>query len=389
MIKGNSLNTYLLRDIKPLRLKNYLVSREWTQEPFKRKDLLKFKSPTPLIDDNEYVEVLVPLNEKIIDYPSVVELAIENISAFEGRNFEDILYQILNFGDSFKIKVSTIETKKGCIPLSKGISLYEYWKDLLIYSVCAELYPNKKNFLRKLKDAANYVDKSLIGQSQYGSYIANIYCPLPLPRDRVLGGEPLSPIERRTVLRVLRGLQNVSESIDIESPDPIIDNYSKGLNSNMCDALINIIELGEGSDIIVSANLEPVWIIPNDIKRHYILNNSSKYYLEQASDILKEAPSEIESELIGYILKLERPADTETGDIELIAFDEETKNPFRVKAKLDTASYQLAIRAHSKKANIRIKGLLKKLGRRWYLDNPEGLEITEENDTLDHQFSFF
>lgn len=236
---------YPIEQVSIQNLKNYLKDRSWAEEPFGRAEVLKFKSPHPIQED-DHLEILIPSKKELIDYNRIMEIAIESISAFEERNFEDVLSQILIFGDLLKVRITTPKTKIGSIPIDQGISLYESVYDLLVYSACAEIMPYRKSFPRKLKEATEFVRTCLIGQSQYGSFVANIHCQLERPKVQQidLQGNPIQiPFGRETILRILRGIGNVEDSIREESPDPIVNNYPSGFNANMCDTLADIIRI--------------------------------------------------------------------------------------------------------------------------------------------------
>ena len=89
---------YPIEQVNLQNLKNYLKDRGWEEEPFGRAEVLKFRSPQP-IQENEYLEVLIPSKRELTDYTRVVEIAIDRISAFEEREFDDVSSQILFFCD--------------------------------------------------------------------------------------------------------------------------------------------------------------------------------------------------------------------------------------------------------------------------------------------------
>lgn len=369
---------YPLKQVSVSSLEKYLIDRGWISEQFGRAEVLKFKSPRPLQGES-HLEVLIPSREQLFDYEQIVESAIESISAYEKQDFDDTLSQILSFGDSLKFQISTPKTKMGYIPINDGISLYKNVSDLIIYSACSEM-SLKKSFPRKFGDAINLIEKCQIGQSQYGSFIANIHCKLERPEfvDYDVQMNPIPhtlPLGRKTLLRILRGLDNVAESIQIGSPDPIVDNYHVGLNANMCDTLVDIVKIGIGTDIRISAYLEPIWESPNDINADFILQPSSQPYLMEASDILKGENPEEEITIEGYVLYLKRTLDGEENTIRVVTYDlEEGEKSVTIK-HLDEVSYQNAIDAHSAVTKIRITGILQKLERTWYLTRPQRLEI--------------
>ena len=369
---------YPIKQVNIQNLKNYLKDRGWEEEPFGRAEVLKFTSPHP-IQENKYLEVLIPSKRNLVDYNRVVEIAVDCISAFEKRDFEDVLSQILIFGDLLKVQISTPKTKVGSIPINQGISLYESAYDLLVYSACAELNP-QKSFLRKFKEAMESVETYRIGQSQYGCFVANIHCQLDRPTQTALFRGLTAPFGRNTMLRILRGLESIEESIQEESPDPIVNNYRAGLNANMCDTLEDIVGIGLGNDLRFSTNLEPIIPIPEDIRTDILLRPSAEGYLVEASEILKEETPKEKRELRGYVFQLRRKPE-EDGEkervIRIITSDEEgTALPVTI--KLDEKSYQLAIDAHKDSKKIRVTGILEKKGRIWYLNNSEGIELIND-----------
>ncbi len=283
---------YPIKQVSTSNLRNYLKDRGWTEESFRREELLKFKSPRSFYED-KFIEVLIPSQENFIDYKRSIEIAIETISTFEKRNFEDVLSQILNFGDVLKFQISTPNTKKGSIPINDGITLYKSISDLIVYGACAEI-SLQKSYLRKLKQGVDFVENCQIGQSQYGSFVANIYCQLDRPKylDPNINRRHI-PFGRKIVLRILKGINDIQESIDTKTPEPIINNYTVGLNANMCDTLIEILEVGQGNDINIKTSLEPVWEIPENIVTDISITPYARAYLVEASKALRaENPEE-------------------------------------------------------------------------------------------------
>ncbi|OPY49354.1 MAG: hypothetical protein A4E49_03177 [Methanosaeta sp. PtaU1.Bin112] len=370
----------LLQLIKPRDLRAYLLDRGWTEVSSKRDYMLKYKSPKPISSDGKYISLFVPKHENFVDYNETIDYALRVISAFETRTYENLLNQILYFADCLKTRI--IEAKRGMIPLDQGISLYKGMLELITYSACAEYEPHIKRFPRKLDRAINYAETSLMGQSEVGSYIANIYIPLERKKS-AFAWDTTSPFARKVVLRILRGLDDLYDSVKEDNSDPIIDNYRKGLNSNMCDALINIIEVGMGNNIIVSAVLEPAYPLPDNISTEFILTPQSKNYLQDARSKLREdAPQEEERSFIGYVRLLTRPEEVEKGTIILRTIDVERNKTINIKMDLNDFDYKLAVEAHTARRYVFVKGILERKGKWWILENPHKLGILEEDSEL-------
>jgi len=369
---------YPIEQVNLQNLKNYLKDRGWGEEPFGRVEVLKFRSPQPIQED-EYLEVLIPSKRELIDYNRVVEIAVDCISAFEKRDFEDVLSQILIFGDLLKFRIPTPKTKIGSIPIKQGISLYQSVYDLLVYSTCAEI-DLQKNVSRVFNDAMESVETYRIGQSQYGSFVANIHCQLERPKLQQMdlqGNFIPTPFGRGAILRVIRGVMNVEDSIREESSDPIVDNYSTGLNANMCNTLVDIVDIGIGNDLDISVNLEPMWPTPSDIHTAISLQPSAKGYLIEAAKILKGDTHKEKRELSGYVFQLRKKPTEKENVVRIVILEEDGAMPVTIKP--DDDSYRLAIDAHKDRKMIRVTGILEKRGRTWYLDEPEGIEIINQD----------
>jgi hypothetical protein len=370
----------LLQSVKPEDLKVYLRDRGWTEVSSQKNYMIKYKSPNPIRSDGRYISLFVPKDENLTDYTDTIDYALRVISAFEKRAYKDLLNQILSFADCLKTRI--VEAKKGMIPLDQGISLYEEMLELITFSACAEFEPNVKRFPRKLERAIYYAETSLMGQSELGSYIANIYIPLERKKS-TFTWDTTGPFARKMVLRILRGLEDLSDSVKADRSDPIIDNYREGLNSNMCDALINVIDVGMGNNIVLSAILEPTYPVPEDISTEFILTPPNKHYLQDARDKLKEdVPQEEERSFIGYVRLLTRPEEVEKGTIILRTIDVERNKTINIRTELNDSDYKLAVEAHTVRRYVFIKGILERKGKWWVLKNPNKLRVLEEDSEL-------
>jgi len=184
------------------------------------------------------------------------------------------------------------------------------------------------------------------------------------------------PFPRKVVLRILRGLGDLANSVIERDANPIIDNYKKGLNANMCESIISIINSGMGDKVIVSAVLEPAFDFPDDISTNFVLNPSDKQYLNDAIIIFKEGTQqEEERAFIGYVKLLSRPEEREKGVIVLISPDPMTNRSINIKMELSPSDYHKAVDAHDLKRYVKVMGILEKVGYRWFLRGAHDLEI--------------
>ena len=143
----------------------------------------------------------------------------------------------------------------------------------------------------------------------------------------------------------------------------------------MCSALINIIDAGMGNNVIINAILEPTYEPPKDIKRKFTLTPKSTYYLEKAIDELnEEKPSKTEGQWFGFPRLFDRPEAAQRGDIKLETVDVERGHIY-IQINLNESDYQICAGANLEKKNIQISGVLEKVGNKWRLNDPNGLEV--------------
>lgn len=268
----------------------YLESEGWERVKFGRDDLIKYRSPGPIAGTDDRALILIPSTEEVYDYNKIINIALRRISTFEGRRYEDLLDQISSVSDSIRVQIFTPDAENGMIPIRDGISLYQSLRDLLIFSACSELDPGKKAFSRKLWEAMEIVKPCYLGLGRSGGCTADLHLPLPKRCEVAVDGEVIDPIQRRSILRILRGLKDVQEAVALGNPRPIAENSSRGLNSNMCAVLTDLIDVGAGTDIAISATFDPMYAVPGDVAIDLRLSPPAKTYLEAAARILEEAP---------------------------------------------------------------------------------------------------
>ncbi len=429
MTRKSSSSRGHTREITPRILMRYIESCGWERVKFGRNDLAKFRSPGPMSGTDERAVILIPSTEEVFDYNKITNIALRRISAFEGRSVEELLDQLSIVSDSMEVRIKTPDAQKGGIPIYDGIALYQSLRDLLIYSLCSELDPAEKAFPRKMREAVEIVKSCSMGQITSGgggagagasavaginarknaginsainagpnaapsvnanasanagvhcTFSASVHIPLPKRCEMAVDGEILEPIQRRSILRILRGVRDLEKAATLKDPRPITENFPRGLNSNMCYVLIEMIDLGAGTDLGISADLDPMYAIPDDVTTKIKLSAWSKSLLQAAAAILEEDPPQGQVELTGYVTQLR--CDAEKGgaemEIRMKAFGIEGHDAISVKMLLDERSYQLAIDAHKENNKIRIEGVLEKTGRGWTLNRPRRLEVMDRD----------
>lgn len=354
-------------------LHNYLVRRGWTQRNLERDTVVEFLSP-----ETDAFPILVPRHRELVDYARMVRRSVEIIADYENRTPVDVLEQILSLCDVFKSRIAT-DRASGSIPLTDAIELIEGIQDLVIYSASSELRQDAY-FPRKLKDAISIGDNSRFGQTDLGSFIATFYVPLParqLPElfDEDANVPQTQPLERRTVVRLMRGLAYAVEASRHGDYHILVNHYEDGLNANMCETLKDIILSQDVAEVEFKVEMDPEWHIP-DIPVIVSLPRRAATIVEQAARELRGAPEVRHVDVEGWVYQLHHEGPHGAGqDYQVRVIWDAPDGTYKVMVSLSAEEYELALEAHREDNRVAVSGDLQKIGRYWQLLGAENFRI--------------
>ena len=119
-----------------------------------------------------------------------------------------------------------------------GANIVEGIKRLILATIFNEENP-QPYFFRVSKNSHEKLFRYKLAQTNIGSYIFNIEIDSDTNEQLIIndnGEVEILSEERRVIRRIQNGISNIKEN-DIEILSE--NGYKKGLNANMCDALLN------------------------------------------------------------------------------------------------------------------------------------------------------
>ncbi len=165
-----------VHQINFLALQQYLTGKKWQKQPSKKGDKAFFRQ---FIGDNVISEIALPLNRNFSDYDEAIIKAINLIADNEQRAPIQIINDLLlPPADQIRFRVNNARTKDGLISLSEGFMLFESAKKSLLATAHDLLKPEVYHKRLGLKDAQQFIDSCMMGQTERGSFIASIVCPI-------------------------------------------------------------------------------------------------------------------------------------------------------------------------------------------------------------------
>lgn len=360
----------------------YLKLQGWEKrKDFPSEKLLVFDGPEDVFGDR--IQAVIPADEKLKDYPIRIKELVYTLSNIENRSIKDILTDISNPNvDRLHIRVLSDFSKDGTLPFTYAAKLVNGLKDLLVAAACVEENP-QPFYRRATKVGLNYADNCRFGQTKVGSFIITIeslvpsYTQLSLPIQEKENG--IEHFNRRVIKRIQRGIGLVDRSVKEGDISPIVNDFKSGLNANMCEALLEL----KMDQLDIDLEYSVSWSVgipkPNDVPEKVIIKKTGFDYLENAAKILRNSDESIKRGIIGKVVRLsalDLDDDAESNDNRLITVKTEVHDKtIRVNVPLNVEEYKLACDAHRDNKDIKVEGIIERIGTKWQLMRPENFEV--------------
>lgn len=368
-------DTEALRSIKPAALVAYARSEGWTR-------IESFGEHSDVYQRPGGPELIIPGTDALGDYPSVISDILQILSRQEGRD-ELQLFRDLVGADRDVIRVRVPHAgDDGSVSIDDGVELVSQARDMLLAAACAAKDPRATYRAGKVKDAASYMDRVRLGQTEQGSFIVTLLAPVPPALDNDLQAtlwpveveEPFDRRVTRTLTKSLEASRRAAEAaVRGDGMSAFQQAVSSGVNANLCDALATLIDRGEGLDVSVTwARTRPA----PERRRRILFSESEGEIFREAARQFRSLEPRPDEKLDAFVVALDRQPNAIEGKVTLKTFLD--GQAVSVRATLPREMYHEAVVAHDAGHGIAITGDLKRAGHRWLLDHPRNLQIVPD-----------
>lgn len=365
------------------QIQAYLLSKQWFEDG-------KIRSVATIWhrQQDEYAEVVLPLSS-VKDFQPRVHDALTAVASFEERKVSDVIGDIKQlFSNVITVRVVHADTKDGTIPINDGVLLISKARDMLS-SAAQAVYAKRRHFAGPApKDARDYLDSLLLGQTEVGSYVVNVIAPnqTNFVVDQEVTGPTIAeavPLSKAITSSLVTGLAAFSKAstryAEIGSLKAFDDAILSGVSANLCDALLGFsgAKRDRTFEITITAAADPMFVSEShkfefDGRQVDVLEKVSGYYKDDYV-----LPNRV---LTGYITKLVRPKDETAGTITLDSTLSDVERKVRVALTGD--DYHLAVIAHDKGEMVRVHGDVHIKPKSAELLNPNNFGIIKMEDLL-------
>lgn len=338
----------------------YLLKKNW--QPLS--DLAGGKIKQFLCPNSQDV-VYIPLINEFSDYYEVIYNSLRILSIVEKSSTQTIYNKLVNpSSDLLKWRISDNITSRGEIPFNAMQANIEHIKDLLS-TACIDILVPRTLFHKKTqtKDVVKQINTYKFGQTEIGSYILNIICPLGYYQHTLFDSrvEEL-PLSRKINLKIFENIDMIQQSIKENSS--LADEYvaAGNISVNFLNALTRLYEENTNADVNISAswNVDVPTPTPNPIASVKLDPRCLDKVVYIAERYMPQAELNIHKAYYGKITNIAGAAEVESRDklnISVAAIGDEGKK-ITVKVELDNAQYsQLVTEAFNQGEDIRVEGM--------------------------------
>jgi hypothetical protein len=367
-------------ELSELRLADvaaFLRGNGWTIE---RRDQKEVVWASPADDNGHKLRAALPPAETFADWRPRLASIVNMLAETSERPVVEIVRGIRSIArDIMFVSVGGPQASSGSISLGSASTMMAQHWDLLSYSACAEEDP-QPYFDKARKIGKIQADKCFLGHTFHGSFGITIESPLP-PQPKTVLFPPPAPIERRMVERIVRGLEDLDTSIVQGDLEPLVKNYKRGLNANMCSVLADVGQRFEGAPLSYRVAWSPNLKASVDVEapRQWQITEKSLQYLESASHALRRAIETPGAMVIGKVTKLQSeepptmPAAIERA-ITILGLVPSGQR-LHIRVALPPGEYMAACDAHKDGKEVSVVGTLEKDGKFWVLRAPADFRV--------------
>ena len=359
----------VLRAVSPLALSAYARSTGWSKTE-------EYGEYSDVYQGHQLPEIIVPRTQRLGDYAQVVARLI-TIFAQAAEVEEAQLYNDLVVADRdvFRVRADN-GNSDGTIDLGHGVALINGARELVFAAACSLRNPRPVYGTRDNRDAIEFLRRMRLGQTETGSFVVTILCPVVPPEVQLtlLGMETDNdPAERRTTRRLAQAMSaaRMATSQTMSGQTGVfLEVVSEGVSANLCEALVKVIEP------VASVELSITWArtrprsTPRSVSR---FAEDDALILREAARSFRNLEARFDERLFGSIQSLRRDDSETDGTVTLQASVDGRVQ--LVTAVLSESDYNRAILAHREGSPVIVEGDLSKFGQRWRLSNPRIVEI--------------
>jgi len=379
-MQDRELITRLGGQIPPTAVRDYAKSRGWKAVEGARRRLWIFGHPKAGLR-----QLIVPIDRDSAWADALLEVVMR-LAELEQLPVETVVNNLLTAdSDVVRFRVGGEDVSGGMLPMADAAGLFEGAKRALLASACSVINKVTHHPRMSRSDADEFLRVCKMGQTEIGSYVVKVVCPLTEMEEPPLLQES-QPFARAATMLLMRGCQKIMQSIEEDRVGEMVaeDSSNPDVTSNLCDALLRMHAARDNADLTIGMS----WAAMPNCKMPSVASKVAfkPEYFRSVETIQRQLcplkEQEEQTFLFGTVEMLNGDVGDDghrSGEVAFaLLLDEEV---VKARGNLNAADYAKAMNAHEKgQGYVSFNGVLKRGARVNRVDEISGLkELASQN----------
>lgn len=352
--------------ISPIDLRDFLHVHGWTLRPEGLADRL-YVLQNPRFPRRQLV---FPMDTTVLDYAAAVDRVIEKLSEMINERPRTVRSRIQTVrDDTLRFRIDAPQNGDHSLPLGFAALLVTGAQQLLKAAACTVLRPRLHHPRLALTEALQLIEKSRFGQTEPGSFILKVSCPIhaldvqgTMPFD-----EGSLPFVRQVTLSLMRGIAQLINAIEAGALDRLVETLKQDsaplISVNLCEAIMQLHDEGLNNALDLSVDWSTLEPIAESDRQRRPLRIQSDYFgrIEEVRRALRPIGGHAKETFIGTVEHLagEMGDDGQRAGEVILALLLPEGESIRARVALSAEQYKKADQAHmTEGAYVQIAGKL-------------------------------
>lgn len=310
-------------------------------------------------------QVQVPKDADDPGWRDALQEAVQRFAELEKRAPEAVL-EDLQSGESdvLRFRVTSADTRGGQLSMWADLSLREGVRRALLSAACSVVSPSTFHARMSRVEADSLLSKCRAGQTEIGSYVVKIVCPLHIDGEAPTpsSGESFTRRVTKLLMKSLTDLVSVIEAGE-EMFDEFIDTQQQHplISANLCEAVMRMQPNDTNGRVDISSSWASGHPRPESVPGLVSVKSEYFPFIGDIASRLRPASLHATADwIIGSVEALGGevgPDGRRAGDVTLTLLMPESDERVRARVNLDSDQYAAAVAAHSAgHAYVRVRG---------------------------------
>jgi len=330
-------------------------------------------------------EILLPTDPRKADYQQLLRRAYRTLAYEHGAEIDRAANSIsLQRRSLLDVTRWSKETSlaTGMIQWDAGQALHVVARTSLAVAAKATHKPRRYYGNSSAYISKKFIDATLMGQTEPGSYIVTAYSPsgerfFVSRSNEEASASKLVDVESKTGAEIIDKLDDIVRSVrgklDEYRSDPRTTIFEEiavtGFSYEIAHALAALSENGDGVVRITRANART----GNEISNDYEFTSTESPVLERVSESLRQTAEPEAVTLVGEVTLLEHISNVDTHTVRLHVANQARLRTVRM--NLTSDQYQAALEAHRSDSPLQVRGMVERQGKYNWLRDPEQVRM--------------